>query len=376
MKFLIVILAIIALHQALSQAPPSQMGRPGGFSSVDPSELDTNSILNDCLETGAQYIVAQGIQSGKLAGNAVFTVAEIYSIYEKVVAGMDYQFAVLLSDGHGTNLNATYTVWAQLSGNMTVTQSNYTIVATPAPPGGYSPVAQSEIDTSTRLQESLNFGVNSIVQQAVEDGTLKSNSIFNVSQIYNVYKKVVAGIQYQFDVLLSDSTGQEITATFTVWCKTDGTKVLSNPTFQLLETTNVPGGFSQVPIADLNTNLPLKESLDFGIKAVAAKGETNGDLQANSVFVVSEIYGVYKKVVAGMDYQFDIQITNQNGQNVRTTFTVWYQTNKTMTLTSSDYQIVANDGGNGDAVITTEKFSMKTSLSYALLALLGLTFIL
>jgi len=364
------------LHQALSQTlGMTSMGMPGGLTPVNVSQLNTNANLKDSLDFGAQSIIAQGIQAGQLNANSVFTVFQVYNIYQQVVAGINYVFNVLLSDGQGTTIQANYTIWDQLNGTKNLTNSTYAVIYTNVP-GGYTPCAQSEIANSTRLHDGLIFGINAITQQAIGEGQLSSNSVLNVSDIYNVYKKIVAGISYQYDVLLSNGYGQEVSATFTVWCQLNGSMTLTNSTFQVVNTTT-PGGFSQISSSELDTNPIIMDCLDFGVKAVVAKAVSNGKLSSNSVFSVAEVYSIYEKVVAGIDYQFDILLSDGNGQQVSTTFTVWRQPDGTLTLTSSDYQLLANDGGSSDVVITTSaKFSLKTSLSCAFLTLFGLTFIL
>ena len=246
-------------------------------------------------------------------------------------------------------------------------------------PGGYSKVSATDIQNNANIQSLAQYGANNIVQQALAAGKLpNSNTNFKVTKINSVYQQVVNGINYKFNVTLTNSdNGVIINAIFTVYfqASTNTRQITASsyaiPTYSLGATTAAPapapastsgsspvsttatvtpvsaqpqpqaGGYSLVSATDVQKSAIIQDLAAFGAKNISQQAAASKKLPtSNANFAVSKINSVYQQVVNGINYKFDVTLTNSDGITINANFVIYYQAStKTRLITSSSYSI-------------------------------------
>ena len=236
-------------------------------------------------------------------------------------------------------------------------------------PGGYSQVSATDIQKNANIQSLAQYGAQNIVQQALAAGKLpNSNTNFKLTKINSVYQQVVNGINYRFDVTLTNSdNGVIINAVFTInyQASSKARQILSStyqiPTYSLRPTSAAPapvsttatvtpvsaqpqaqvGGYSLVSAKDVQNSAVIQELAAFGAKNITQQAAAAKKLPTSNVnFTVSKINSVYQQVVNGINYKFNVTLTNSDGITINANFVIYYQAStNTRLITSSSYSI-------------------------------------
>ena len=100
----------------------------GCFESVTNAEVYSDPDAKGALNFGAKQIAKKAIAAKKIP-NYVYSVSRLLSAEEQVVAGMNYQFHAYIHDARNrVILDAYYTVYEDLDGKYSLSQSRYKIL--------------------------------------------------------------------------------------------------------------------------------------------------------------------------------------------------------------------------------------------------------
>jgi len=353
----------------------------GGYTQVSATDIQNSATIQSLANYGAQNIVQQALTAGKLPNsNANFKLTSINSVYQQVVNGINYRFNVTLTNSdNGVIIIAQFTInYVASSNTRQIISSNYQIPtyslpssttatpkATQSQPqatqvGGYTLIPANEVQNNALIQSLANLGAQSITQQAVTEKKLPtSNSNFAISKINSVYQQVVNGINYKFNVTLTNSDGVTIYAQFVIYYQAStNTRQIASSSFSIAPysaaptqtpTTATPtsstkaGGWTQLSDADIQNSAIIKSLADFGAQNIAQQIITAGKAPSNSKFTVTKINSVSSQVVNGINYNFNVNLSNADKSiNVVAAYIVYYQSwTNTKKVLSSSYQILA-----------------------------------
>jgi len=73
--------------------------------------------------------------------------------------------------------------------------------------GGYSPVDWTVASENAETVDLLNFGVQYAVDEGIEEGILADSEFF-VTEVYSLDTQILDGINYDFDVAISNGQGE------------------------------------------------------------------------------------------------------------------------------------------------------------------------
>ena len=353
---------------------------PGGYSQVSDTDVQNSTPIQSLAQYGTQNIVQQALAAGKLPdSNANFLLTKINSVYQQVVNGINYRFDVTLTNpDNNVIVNAVFTIYYQPSNNTKqITSSSYqiapysvgtasttaapvsTVNSTPtavpiaavtqpqAQVGSYSLVSATDVQNSAIIQDLAAFGAKSIIQNAVTAKKLPtSNANFTVSKINSVYQQVANGINYKFNITLTNSDGITINANFVVnYQASTNTRLITSLSYSLAPyyapgtTTNSSTylGWTPLSAADYQNNT-IQSLANFGAQNATQQAIADGVAPSNSQFTISKINSVEFQVVNGINYRFNVQLTNaDNSINLVAAYIVYYQswTNTQKVLASS-----------------------------------------
>ena len=112
MKFLVAL--VLALVCGFTTGQQTQ-GTAGDFTPIpwDPNNEELVSLMN----FGLQDAIPNAIAAGQIL-EGYWTWTQVNNVEVQVVAGMNYQFSVEISDGAGDIAILTYVVYEDLLGNM------------------------------------------------------------------------------------------------------------------------------------------------------------------------------------------------------------------------------------------------------------------
>ena len=224
----------------------------GSYSLVSANDVQNSAIIKELLAYGAGNIIIQAFAAKKIpTSNTNFTVSKIYSVYQQVVNGINYKFNVTIINSDGITINANFVIYYQASTDTRlITSSSYSIApysvpvtqpttttaaaTTTASPtqtaGGWTLLSASDYQNNAVIQSLATFGAQNVTQQAVADGVAPSDSQFTVSKINSVESQVVNGINYRFNVQLTNANNSiNLVATYVVYYQswTNTRRVLS-----------------------------------------------------------------------------------------------------------------------------------------------------
>lgn len=112
------------------------------------------------------------------------------------------------------------------------------LAVTQALPGGYTAVEPSEVSNSTTLQSLLEFAESEFLKDAVETNAVADPNL-TFTKVTSVSQQVVAGLNVRYNVVFTDSEGQEVYVTLVVFYQPwTGIKELSSYTIN-----NTPQAF-------------------------------------------------------------------------------------------------------------------------------------
>ena len=201
--------------------------------------------------------------------------------------------------------------------------------------GGYTLVSATDVQNSAIIQNLLALGAQNIIQNAVAAKKLPtSNANFTVSKINSVYQQVVNGMNYKFNITLTNSDGVTINANFVVYYQAStNTRLITSLSYSIAP-YNAPGtannsptnlGWTPLSAADYQNNT-IQSLADLGIQNVTQQAIADGVAPSNSQFTISKINTVEFQVVNGINYRFNVQLTNaDNSINLVAAYVVYYQ---------------------------------------------------
>jgi len=102
------------------------------------------------------------------------------------------------------------------------------------------------------------------------------------------------------------------------------------------------GTFNQLDVSQANTNPIIKSCLEFGIEHLLEEGLKEG-LIPDSDLTLSRVNSIESQVSRGVNYRFTVELKNERGAEVTSTFTVHYAlASGEITWTDNyDYQYMA-----------------------------------
>jgi len=158
---------------------------------------------------------------------------------------------------------------------------------------------------------------------------------WTVDQVVSVATQVVAGVNYQVEVILINAQKQQSEVTWVVFSQpwTNTYKLVSSTPTSTTELRALQmGGWTPQPV-DMN-DPAIQTAMDC---AMTTLGSGNG-LLSSELWTVSKVVSVQTQIVAGINYQILAEVTNSGGQSMYMLWTVneepW---NNKYTLTS--YQV-------------------------------------
>ena len=327
----------------------------GGYTQISSSEIQKSVTIKSLAAFGADYAIQQAILAGKLSkSGSKFTVTKINSVYQQVVNGINYKYDITLMNlDKSTTVNTVFIIYYQPATNSKVVTSYSLYVlphsVTPVQAGGYIPVSPLNIQKSAVIISLAGFGGEYVIQQAIAAGKLaKSSSKFTVSKINSVYQQVVNGMNYKYDVTLKNSDKSiTVNTAFVVYYQpATNTKTVTTYSLYVLPHIVDPasaGGYTVIASADIKKNAIIQSLANFGGQYIIQQAIARKDLAvANSKFSVSQINSVHQQVVNGINYKYDIVLTNSSKKTViSAVFFIYYQpSTKTKEVTSFSYNIL------------------------------------
>lgn len=90
------------------------------------------------------------------------------------------------------------------------------LVFTNALPGGYTAVDADEVESSTTLQELLEFAEQEFIKDAVATNSI-TDADLTFSRITSVSQQVVGGLNVRYNVVFTDSDGKDMYVTLVVF---------------------------------------------------------------------------------------------------------------------------------------------------------------
>lgn len=264
--------------------------------------------------------------------------------------------------------------------------------------GNVTQLSAADIQNNSNAQFLANFGAQSVAREATQAGDLPDGQ-YNISRIYSASQQQVQnGVNYYFDVEISNGLGNSTRATYTVFDEVDddgdgndqevtsytyergpglnnvvfGNGDLSdevdfsdNQAFlgpdviiseednelewlgeawlgedELVSEVGNVGGYTLLSVDEFNNNKQAQDLLVFGLGDVIDQIIDRGDLDDDYPFDLAQVYGVWQQVVSGINYQYDVAVDNRRGTTGRILFVVYSQPwTQTERVTSYNYTI-------------------------------------
>jgi hypothetical protein len=210
--------------------------------------------------------------------------------------------------------------------------------------GGYHDVDVATVDSDPALKASLDFGVGKIVKKANNAKEIPFSE-YKASKINGVSVQVVAGLNYKFDVEISNGLGTTVKANFVVYYipwensreLTDSSYTVENEEFVA---RGGPGGWSEIDKDDLDNDKAIKASLSFGKKKVVDKAVADENIPKSNKYSVTKTKSAFKQVVGGFNFRFNVEISNGKGTTIQATYVVyWNPWEKTRELSKYAYEV-------------------------------------
>ena len=185
--------------------------------------------------------------------------------------------------------------------------------------GGYTQISSSKIQKSATINSLADFGGEYAIQQAIIAGKLaKSSSKFTVAKINSVYQQVVNGINYKYDITLTNlDKSVTVNTVFIIYYQpATNSRTVTSYSLYVLPHSITPaqvGGYTQVSPLNIQKSAVIRSLADFGGQYVIQQAIVAEKLaKSSSKFTVSKINSVYQQVVNGMNYKCNVTLKNSD----------------------------------------------------------------
>jgi hypothetical protein len=235
--------------------------------------------------------------------------------------------------------------------------------------GNWVEVDQDEINSNEEIQRICDFGVDYVVQKAVEKLNIP-DSHYEIDEIISVKRQVVSGMNYEVHCKFGNGEGTTVDTTFVVWYQawTNTMKVTTysydyktrdfecwdqdvndidysdedgnaNEEF-LSEEEGMLEGYSVINLDEIEGNEVIQSVLDFGVDYVLQEGVKEGNLP-DTEFDLVDIYRAWEKSVNGIKYRFHCSLDNGKGMTIRAIFTVlWKEEENSKLVTCYTFSVL------------------------------------
>lgn len=312
------------------------------FVDIPIEDAEADPLIRVLVNFGVQQILRKGMAEGKLPMTP-FSLSELQSAQRQVLpSATNYKFNALLDNNNGTKVIAAFVIKYVAEGRqMDLTASSFVIVGA----NGQTELAQADlqsdrssnglskpvaIDPSTVktdpvLQMILNFGIAEVTKSLVRSGKVNSTT-FVATEVRNITKQIVNGINYKFDATLSDNNGTNVETMFTVFYQPALNKTSLAVYSYTISVLVIPnwGIYVDLDPVKATSNSSLKAILDFGIQKVIENGYENLDIP-EADYTLSKVKRLQKQAYTdNANYQFDIELANPDGGVLYANFIVKY----------------------------------------------------
>jgi len=200
---------------------------------------------------------------------------------------------------------------------------------------GYQALDIAEAQSSTEIQTLIQFGLQTIVQDAIQLGYF-NNTNFELLKINSVYEQVADNGDYLFDVVYADPSGVTISANFeanydvalnsiSIVSYSYGVSYPAVDPSDDSDDTPVVENWSKLSVSSFNSNQELQNLFQFGFAKVIANGINNASIP-NTTFVTAVISSLAQRSTDnGVVYRFTCKATDQQGTTLDLTFDVLNQ---------------------------------------------------
>jgi hypothetical protein len=205
----------------------------------------------------------------------------------------------------------------------------------------YSRIEISQVESSSKYQEILQYGVRESIQQ-LQRTSFIATSDFEVSQVINVYmQRSGSDENYKFNVQLANYAGITLDTSFEVQYKRSSRKMsLLSYSAEGLS----PNRLDEVMIASYTTEEEQELSMANYERVAESEIETSNDIQeivqygaqetakrvsrresfSSSDFQVRRVNRVYREVVNKRRYRVESTLVNSRGVSIDASYTVDY----------------------------------------------------
>jgi len=322
----------------ISQTQISQSVIPveGLYVQLNSTQITQSTLIPTVLQYGVQQVINIGIQQNQIPASS-FSISAIQSVYQQtVIQGQFYQCYIQLTDNAGATILTNFTVFYQTSTNQTIlSQYSYNIQVTTTytnqeetvspVEANYQPLTVKDIEGSKAIQSIINFGVQSVIQQGIQDNKVPEAQ-YQVIQITRALDQGVdLGIFYKFQVILQNEAGVLVQATFTIFVGySSGENILAAYTYTVYQNTApttvsgyIEGAFTPVNVQEIQYDKEIASCLQYGVQEIFSE-ETKD-------YKISGIKSISRQIVQGaFYYKFSIQLT-KNQTITAADFIIYYQ---------------------------------------------------
>jgi len=314
---------------------------PRSYQAVNLTTISTDPLLLSILNFGIDEVTDLALKNGDLRVHNL-TLVLIYSLYYRDGDPFAfYQYDVQLSDYAGTTSHMVFRVrYNKTSGEMAVVQKDYTVNTLIFDPkkAPFKNLTTSFAQTDPLLQSILEYGYNRFITLEMGNGVVPASD-YVITDLILIQKQLqLHGANYRCYIALEDNNEIRIEYTFIIYAE-QFTNELSFVNSSYYVTTYstvtgtvhlpagmiVPDGYYVVDPDSLSTNAEALIPYNFGVPALLdAMKKANIIKTSTSNFRVENVNAVFRQVVDGINYQFAVDIVNDNGTLITTAFKVIY----------------------------------------------------
>ena len=361
------------------------------YQELDMNQIKQNQEIQAGIIFGVNVVIQKGVEQTKIPSSQ-YQITKVISVSQQVQSsGTYYKCNTELQNAGGILIKMSFTVYYKVTTQVwSLSKYSYHVsnipvkssssVTTQGENSKYTSVQQSEYESSTEIQSSLNYVVEQVIQNYEEYTTKKIN---------NCYRRVVnSAFYYKLDVTLSTETGKTTNlncivkdqvnigvksvvaysykvsyqSTTTITTSSSSSGYYPGPSSSFSSTSTSSQSYSQVEISTVKDDSTYKSILKSGVEQ-CVKNLVSRNIVAGSRFQVSQVKSVFRQeTTIEENYQFQVQVSNLGGISLDLNFGVRYdKTTSQTTLISYSVQgsastqttsLVAdytnNDGGQID----------------------------
>jgi len=219
---------------------------------------------------------------------------------------------------------------------------------------GYSPIDLATFNNDEEAQNLFVFGLQDVINQIIDRGDLEDDYPFEITQIYNVEEETGNSGNYRYDVGIDNRNGTTGRIVFVALEATQtaprrvnsysysintvnnnqpitlGSNSESSPVDDALDgdidddDDSDLGGYDQVDEQTANNDASIQSAQNNGAQYVVRQGIATGVLP-DGQYQVTRVFSVYQQVVNGINYRFDVELSNGQGKLVRAQYIVYSQ---------------------------------------------------